>query len=58
MIQDIEPQKLHNEYMDRTPEPNDYVLTYSDGKILVRDGKKLEYLTYQEYPRHGGREAV
>lgn len=58
MIQDIEPQKLHNEYMDRTPEPNDYVLTYSDGKILVRDGKKLEYLTYQEYARHGGREAV
>lgn len=41
MFQEIAPRKLHIEYTHQDPEPEDYLLVYQEGNILLRDPEAL-----------------
>ena len=52
MIQDIYPSKLHNEFINCTPEDGDAVLVFDkDGKMLVADdGRKITFTKREDVP--------
>ncbi len=53
MIQDIYPHTYHNEFKNIEPQPNDFILVFSKGKVLVRfQEEKLRYPTLSELEGH------
>lgn len=49
MIQDIWPKHLYNEYDNRLPEGEDYVLCFRQEGILVKQGSDSPFPRYREY---------
>ena len=51
MIQDISPHKLCNTYDPAAcPKPEDFVLAFVEGKVLLRAGESTELLRRKDYP--------
>lgn len=48
MIQDIFPLHMKNQYENRTPGADSRLMVFKEDQILVRQGKKLDFLTYGE----------
>lgn len=47
MIQDIEPYTYHNEYRNRKPEQNDFIISVKDKQILLKESNgKIVYPVY------------
>ncbi len=59
MIQDIGPERYHNEYKNAKPKEDSRILCCRKGKLLLRhQGREISFLTYGEvkerFPRLGG----
>lgn len=48
MIQDIYPHIYHNEYHPRKPKSTDYVFSYSNNQVLVKEDNS--FFSYQDIP--------
>lgn len=51
MIQDIAPHRLNNAYNPTAiPKPEDFVLAFQEGKVLLRSGEHPEFLRRKDFP--------
>lgn len=51
MIQDIFPKKLNISYAAKTPENGDFLLSFKDGKLLIKHDKNDGSLTFPQYTK-------
>ena len=52
MIQDIYPHIYHNEYHPRKPKSTDYVFSYTNNQVLVKEDNS--FFCYQDIPSESG----
>ena len=51
MIQDIFPKVYHNEYYEKTPDLNNFILIFRDNKVMIRfEEEKIRYPRMKELP--------
>lgn len=50
MIQNIEPHAFHVEFQNHRPGPDDYVLAFAQGQLLLRGEERIDFLKFSECP--------